>query len=146
MTERFITEPNALWRRVIQEKYGYEIHFTPSSLATPVKGGLWRNICSAMLNNEISRSIVLSKVRKKVGSGAHTRFWLDLWVGDCTIKVLCPRLFLLSSLLNGMVSSFGFLGWLQMGMVPWAEKMFAPSWLWRAVVSPHHRPASLFRA
>ncbi|XP_010675656.2 uncharacterized protein LOC104891638 [Beta vulgaris subsp. vulgaris] len=126
---RFITEPKALWSRVIRERYGYDDYFTPSSLSIPIKGGLWRNLCSALLSNVISKPLVLSQVRKRIGSDSHTRFWFDLWVGDCTLKVLCPRLFLLSALPNGVVSSFGF----------WDGSKWEWSFEWKRSLRPRDR-------
>ncbi|GJS93609.1 hypothetical protein Tco_0800577 [Tanacetum coccineum] len=51
----------------------------------------------------------------RIGNGLHTRFWKDLWIGDCTLSGLFPRLFALDTekdisvagkLQSSLVSSF----------------------------------------
>ena len=105
---RFISEPSALWRNVIKEKYGYDNFFNPSELEVPANGGLWRNICAALMQNTVSKSLINSNIRMRIGNGERTRFWLDVWVGDSTLKLLCPRLFRISNMPNGVVAAFGF--------------------------------------
>nr|GFA05438.1 zinc finger, CCHC-type [Tanacetum cinerariifolium] len=35
--------------------------------------------------------------RSKIGNGLHTRFWKDLWIGDCILSSLFPHLFALDT-------------------------------------------------
>nr|GFA01264.1 RNA-directed DNA polymerase, eukaryota [Tanacetum cinerariifolium] len=34
----------------------------------------------------------------RIGNGLHTRFWKDLWIGDCILSSLFPRLFTLDTM------------------------------------------------
>lgn len=77
-------------------------------LTTRKHGGPWRNLCAALLKNPYSREMVTTLVRKQIRKGDSTLPWHDLWLGDCTLKILCPRLFQLSTLPNSKISSFGF--------------------------------------
>ncbi|GJU43178.1 retrotransposon protein, putative, ty1-copia subclass [Tanacetum coccineum] len=40
---------------------------------------------------------VFSHCKIRIGNGLHTRFWKDLWIGDCTLSGLFPRLFALDT-------------------------------------------------
>lgn len=46
---RFLNEPDALWRKIIQAKYNYSPSFTISDLTIPTRGGPWRGICSFII-------------------------------------------------------------------------------------------------
>ncbi|GJZ48596.1 RNA-directed DNA polymerase, eukaryota [Tanacetum coccineum] len=37
----------------------------------------------------------VDKVKKRVGNGCNTRFWLDIWVLDCPLSIRFPRIFAL---------------------------------------------------
>lgn len=105
---RYLTDPQALWRKVILLKYGY---FPPTSLndfIIPTKGGPWKDICSSILQKSNVKTLILSCVRKGVGDGSSTLFWHDLWVGDSTLKALYPRLCLLTLNPNSTVATMGF--------------------------------------
>lgn len=78
---RFFSEPNALWRKIIQGKYGYHSPFSWSDFSIPSMGGPWKQICSSILLNPSAKRIAKSCVRKLVGNGDSTLFWHDLWAG-----------------------------------------------------------------
>ena len=105
---RFLTEPHALWRKVILHKYGYFPPFSLNDITIPSTGDPWKDICSSILQKNHVKKFVLSCVRKGVGDGSSTLFWHDLWVGDSTLKALFPRLFLLAHNPNSTVATMGF--------------------------------------
>lgn len=105
---RLLTSPDSLWSRLVREKYGYGTTLSATALSIPNNGGPWKQICSAILKHPHASSFNMTKVRKKIGNGENTLFWHDIWVGDNPLKVVCPRLFLISPSQNASVSSCGF--------------------------------------
>lgn len=90
---RLSHDPESLWQKVIKEKYGYSHTTTVHDLCTPKGSGPWRFICASILNHPSARSFVKTKLRKAVGNGVKTLFWLDTWLGDSPLKLRFPRLF-----------------------------------------------------
>ncbi|XP_038704727.1 uncharacterized protein LOC120000673 [Tripterygium wilfordii] len=88
---RFLTEENALWKKVIQEKYHHRDHGLipfPISASSP----LWRNVHKCMSDTESQMGrIVNAGLKFSLGNGRKIRFWLDKWVGDVTLKEKYPR-------------------------------------------------------
>ena len=52
---RYLSEPNALWHKVIQAKYGYSPHTTTSDFLIPKNGGLWKGICASIIQHPIAK-------------------------------------------------------------------------------------------
>lgn len=48
----YSSEPKALWRILISEKYGYSPHLSISDLTGPAKGGPWKSICDTVFNHQ----------------------------------------------------------------------------------------------
>ncbi|XP_057770796.1 uncharacterized protein LOC130990592 [Salvia miltiorrhiza] len=46
-------------------------------------------------------------LKRKIGDGGNTKFWLHAWKGEQTLKSLFPRLFLLSNKKNGNINEMG---------------------------------------
>ena len=105
---RFLNEPQALWRKVIQDKYRYKILASAEDFQCSKPGGPWKKICSSILCNVQASQIITSSIRKKVGNGSETLFWHESWLRDKPLKMLYPRLFRLSPNQMGTVSSLGF--------------------------------------
>lgn len=105
---RFITEPNALWRNVVLDKYGYGAPFSLTDIVIPSNGGPWKHIFSSILHAQNMKPLVATCVRKRVGNGSSTFFWHDLWVENSPLKSSFPRLFLLSTMPNSLIVSTGF--------------------------------------
>jgi hypothetical protein len=84
---RFSQEHNALWRSVIEVKYG------------SVRGG-W---CSLPVTRPYDVNVgkfirrgwdnVAKYLHFEVGDGSHIRFWHDLWCGDKPLKLCYPALY-----------------------------------------------------
>ncbi|GKC22688.1 putative RNA-directed DNA polymerase [Tanacetum coccineum] len=94
---RFLSEPNHLWCKVIRSIHGAHGGLDEPSYIRS-KAGPWFRI--AKLKNDLSeRGIDLPLMfKKKLGNGEDTRFWLDIWVGNSTLKDSYPRLFRLESI------------------------------------------------
>lgn len=94
---RFFSDSSALWRKIICEKYGYSSLTTILDLTTPTSGGPWRDICSTINNHPSAKYLSKCKLRKWIGSGTSTFFWVDIWVGNSPLQSYFPRLFRISS-------------------------------------------------
>lgn len=45
---RYFTEPESLWRGIIQCKYNYPDNFRVTDLQTPKAGGPWKSLCATI--------------------------------------------------------------------------------------------------
>lgn len=105
---RFFNEPTALWREIVMAKYRYPSNITITEFSPLYKGGPWKNICNAIWNHPQAKNIAVGCIRKQIGSGEKTFFWHDTWVGDRTLKSLCPRLFSISPTPMASVEDMGY--------------------------------------
>lgn len=105
---RFHNEPQALWRNVIQLKYGYGPTFSISDMIIPSHGGPWKSLCTALMRNTQARSIAQASIRKKLGNGLNVLFWHDLWASKSPLKAVCPRLYLISTSKDSTIDANGF--------------------------------------
>ena len=104
---RFINEPQALWHKVISDKYGYSPIFLHHELTVPRQGGPWRNICATILKHPMTKNMLQSSIKRRVGNGATALFWLDQWLGDSPLKNRFPRLFRIATKPNANILSCG---------------------------------------
>lgn len=126
---RFFFEPKALWRQVVQCKYKYDDSLIIANLQPPNKGGPWRNICRTIFSHDTAKSFLKDKIRKAVGNGEHTKFWLECWIGSSPLKVCFPRLFSIASNQNASIASLGLWDGL--------------TWTWSFTWTRHLRPRDL---
>ncbi|XP_009608766.2 uncharacterized protein [Nicotiana tomentosiformis] len=80
------TRTNALWRKVIYEKYGQLDQWCTRPVNTLYGVGVWkviRKIWNSMLCN----------TRIKVENGRKTLFWNDSWLGHGPLKELFPEFY-----------------------------------------------------
>ncbi|GJU05717.1 hypothetical protein Tco_1122147 [Tanacetum coccineum] len=57
----------------------------------------WNSIIKEFNYLKVQGIDVLSHCKIRIGNGLHTRFGKDLWIGDCTLSGLFPRLFALET-------------------------------------------------
>ena len=89
-------ETNALWRRVIEAKYGHVWGWCTKKVTNVYGVSLWRFIRSGRLN--------FSKLlQSDVGDGTRVKFWKHMWCGDCTLKEAFPELYFLSRAMDSSV-------------------------------------------
>lgn len=62
---RFMAEPQALWRKVIHDKYGYKALTCATDFQRPKFGGPWKSICSSLLCNTHVSKMVSTCIRKR---------------------------------------------------------------------------------
>lgn len=108
---RLLHDSDALWQKVIRSKYGYSSSFTAQDLVIPAGSGPWRFICSSIIKHPIACDFLKSKIRKVVGNGRNSLFWMDTWVGVVPLKKYFPRLFSIAANPHASVASCG--SWIQ---------------------------------
>lgn len=106
--QRYFSEPNSIWRNVIQCKYNYTSHFTPSESQVPKFGGPWKNLCTAVLNNLTTKPLAHSGIRNKVGNGAVSNLGPTFGLVTLPSKTFFLDYILLSSHQQASISSLGF--------------------------------------
>ncbi|XP_071713547.1 uncharacterized protein [Rutidosis leptorrhynchoides] len=102
---RFKTETNCLWTKIIQSIYGIDGGLrSGDGLARRSTSGIWNNIIFA--GNVIEDCDVAFKNSfiKSIGDGKSTLFWTENWCGSECFKDLFPRLYMLKSNKDAMVS------------------------------------------
>ena len=87
---RYATEPMALWRRVIDSKYGSQWGSWCSNRGQGAHGvSLWKHI-------RVGWEVFSQFIKFKVEDGSLIRFWHDPWHGDHPLRDRFPVLFRLS--------------------------------------------------
>ncbi|GJV37309.1 RNA-directed DNA polymerase, eukaryota, reverse transcriptase zinc-binding domain protein [Tanacetum coccineum] len=92
---RFFTHSSSLWARVIKAIHGEDEKIGKYSKAA--YPSLWLDIVHEMelfKNKDID---IFSCMHKKLGNGANTTFWEDVWRGDVAFKHKFPRLYALET-------------------------------------------------
>ena len=88
---RFGQEGTHLWRRVIATKYGEGQGGWNTKVCRQAHGcGLWRSINDGW--ERFSKHLALV-----VGDGSCILFWHDRWIGDTSLKMLYPHLYVCSN-------------------------------------------------
>ena len=84
---RFGQERDALWRQVIEVKYGCDWGgWYSSSSSSPYGVSLWKNIRRGW--HSLSRFILY-----EIGDGSKVQFWLDRWCGISSLVDRYPELY-----------------------------------------------------
>ncbi|GKC12731.1 RNA-directed DNA polymerase, eukaryota [Tanacetum coccineum] len=90
---RFTTQKNSLWARVV-----IAIHGEDGKIGTCSKSGhksIWRDIVQVMDAYKKQGTDLYNFIQKKLGNGANTLFWEDVWCGNMALKQKYPRLYAL---------------------------------------------------
>jgi hypothetical protein len=94
---RLISSQDILWWLVLKAKYGMGIGFSPDlSKCRNVKftSIWWRDLCSlGCIRANDDGDWCTEVMKKKLGEGGGTRFWLDIWVGPKPLCEVFTRLF-----------------------------------------------------
>ena len=84
---RFGQERDALWRQVIEVKYGCDWGgWCSSSFSSPYGVSLWKNIRRGW--HSLSRFVMY-----EIGDGSKVQFWLDCWCGTSSLTDRYSELF-----------------------------------------------------
>nr|GEZ32641.1 RNA-directed DNA polymerase, eukaryota [Tanacetum cinerariifolium] len=89
---RFLSQDNSLWCQLISA-----IHGSSTKDLSTAYPSTWNSIIKEFNYLKVQGVDVFSHCKIRIGNGLHTRFWKDLWIGDCTLSGLFPRLFALDT-------------------------------------------------
>jgi hypothetical protein len=95
---RLLNGGNSLWREVIRSKYGDEVigRVDWNEGGRPWFSSLWWKDISSIGYN-LNTNWFVRSVKRSLGNGATTSFWLDIWVGSLSLKDRFPRLYSIST-------------------------------------------------
>ena len=96
---RYGHEREALWRRVIDCKYGSEVGGWTTRVSRDPHGvSLWKHIRRGW-------NLLSQHVRFEVGDSTHIRFWKDLWCGESTLQEVFPDLYRIARDKDALISA-----------------------------------------
>ncbi|GJW83697.1 hypothetical protein Tco_0156842 [Tanacetum coccineum] len=101
----FCTQRSSLWAWVIKG-----IHGEDGKLGKNVKHShpsIWLDTVREMKQLKNYGTNLIGFIHKKMGNGADTSFWEDMWRGDVSFKSLYPRVYTLDSCKNVTVEFQG---------------------------------------
>ncbi|GKV12577.1 hypothetical protein SLEP1_g23703 [Rubroshorea leprosula] len=97
-----------LWKRVVREKYyGGRSEVDITTIEGPRVSKLWRDIIRMGGQSSRLKNMLVEGFKWEVGEGNKVDFWLERWVGEKTLRDLCPRLYALSVKKEGKVNEMG---------------------------------------
>ncbi|GJZ98267.1 RNA-directed DNA polymerase, eukaryota, reverse transcriptase zinc-binding domain protein [Tanacetum coccineum] len=100
---RFFTQYSSLWARVIKA-----IHGTDGKIGKSTKSiypSVWLDIVHEVEKLKGHGIDLVSCIQKKLGNGANTYFWEEIWCGEVEFKKMFPRLYALEACKNLSVAS-----------------------------------------
>ena len=96
-TWRFASDKEALWKHVLEAKYGQEDYGWRTKKAVGACGvGVWKEILK-------EAGWCWDKMGFNVGKGNKISFWTDVWCGDATLSQRFPHLYILAANRNAKV-------------------------------------------
>ncbi|GJR29260.1 RNA-directed DNA polymerase, eukaryota [Tanacetum coccineum] len=90
---RFVSQESSLWSRFIKSIYGGS-GFLDRTIPT-LRQSIWLDILKEVANLKNKGIDLMSYCRKKVGNGADTIFWDEVWIGEQPLKIQFPRMYAL---------------------------------------------------
>jgi hypothetical protein len=123
---RLLQGDNALWKDILVARYGggirHKVHWIDNDVDLRAPSW-WKVICGVDVREGVSW--FANNIRRIIGNGNSTRFWLDCWIGNAPLSVMFPRLFSISTLKEGMVSEF-WVEWerFRRGCLGWRQRLF----------------------
>ncbi|GJV51843.1 RNA-directed DNA polymerase, eukaryota [Tanacetum coccineum] len=94
---------SSLWARVIKAIHGVDGKIGKN--VKPVYPSIWLDIIREVEKVKEHGIDFVSYIYKKLGNGANTSFWKEIWRGDVEFKKLYPRLYALEAIKNVAVAS-----------------------------------------
>ncbi|GKV46285.1 hypothetical protein SLEP1_g53277 [Rubroshorea leprosula] len=94
---------SVVWERY----YGGREEVDITAVDTVRVSRLWRDVMSIGLRSDGLKNMLVKGFRWGVGDGSRVDFWKAVWVGEKTLRDLCPRLFQLAIHKDGLVSEMG---------------------------------------
>jgi len=116
------------WFEVVKARYGSaaisDLNAKDSS-GSSRSSGWWRAVCSIgkikMQQQQVQVDWFLEGISKRMGNGNSIRFWEDIWLGTCSLRVSFPRLYMISEQKSLTVNQMG----------SWLDQNWMWNLLWR---------------
>nr|GFA75973.1 hypothetical protein [Tanacetum cinerariifolium] len=89
---RFMSQKNSMWSLVIRAIYGSSLDSHSRKFTSP-----WGYILRELQVLKDKGFDFLSHCKIRIGNGASTRFWSDVWILDTPLSVRFPRLYALEN-------------------------------------------------
>lgn len=95
---RLINEDGALWKRVLEDKYGEGVGMLGEGggVSWPLYASNWWKDVTNLEGKEGVPWLKMEVIRK-LGNGMGTRFWKEKWLAEGILGDLFPRLFAISN-------------------------------------------------
>ena len=88
---KFAKEKEALWRRVICNKYKYEEEaWFPGEIHRSNGSALWLDILRIGKEHGVFKDLLSRNLKIKVVDGMNTRFWKEVWNWEKSLKKPFP--------------------------------------------------------
>jgi hypothetical protein len=95
---RILQNERSLWREVIADRYGDQIAVRANwtDIHFPSNSSTWWKDLRGIESNTISLNWVSEVLKRKIGNGDTSSFWLENWIGGMALCENFPRLYSLS--------------------------------------------------
>jgi len=87
---RYISEEKGRWKELLDSKYGPEVQ-----IPVKLQSWWWRDLLKVCREGE-GEGWFHKEIGWKLGCGDKIRLWEDVWIGNCNLKTLFPKLYSLS--------------------------------------------------
>lgn len=101
---RYNKDSDTLWVKIIKSKYGDLDTWKPILPDHGKISNIWKDICNIGNLETTIGEIISQGFKIKVNSGNSTKFWSHTWIGDHNLECSFPRLFLLSTQKESLIS------------------------------------------
>ncbi|GJY19819.1 RNA-directed DNA polymerase, eukaryota, reverse transcriptase zinc-binding domain protein [Tanacetum coccineum] len=88
---RFISQYSSLWSKFI--KVVHRAKGSLDNVTIALRRSHWLDILWEVSSLKSKGIDLLSYARRRIGNGADSMFWEDLWIGEKTLKIQYPRLY-----------------------------------------------------
>ncbi|XP_039046839.1 uncharacterized protein LOC120187117 [Hibiscus syriacus] len=104
---KFTSEKKSWWKRVVCVVYNMDSNsiFMGNSWSARASW-IWKCVVKNFFNSDDFGDCLRMNMRLKAGNGEDVEFWNDVWLGDVPLKILFPRLYVLSNNRAGKVMEF----------------------------------------
>ncbi|GKA85424.1 RNA-directed DNA polymerase, eukaryota, reverse transcriptase zinc-binding domain protein [Tanacetum coccineum] len=92
---RFCNDGKSLWSRFIKAMYGRDGNI--GTIVRKPHPSTWLDIVNELHTLKKQNLDLFSLMKKKVGNGADTLFWEEVWRGDSTLRYRFPRIYALET-------------------------------------------------
>nr|GEZ40735.1 hypothetical protein [Tanacetum cinerariifolium] len=96
---RFMSQKKSMWSLVIRAIYGSSLDSHSRKFTSP-----WGSILRELQVLKDKGFDFLSHCKIRIGNGASTRFWFDVWILDTPLSVRFPRLYALENDIDASVA------------------------------------------